>query len=337
MQNANSRSFFRLGMVSMAVLLTISLAVTGVAEAAKGGNGGGGGKGGDGGGGGGGGKGGKNKTPSVRVEGAGDSIMRGYNATCTGNTGILDLFCYSGGDQDENSFLDGSSGSVTSIVDRYVAIDSNATGGKSASESGSEMTDPAKNNFATQADSIVANASQPVRVVVELGGNDLCNRGAASDLYTDTEWQDAVDAGLQTLVDGLPDGSTVLLSSVPRVHDLRAAGIEKQNSESGVDCEAFWNTYDVCRIATADDQNFDALAERQQSYNEILASRAQYFNDQAATTGVEVVAEYQGESLESVGTYAFSATDINGGDCFHPSISGQNKLSEIIWNNNPYQ
>jgi hypothetical protein len=263
--------------------------------------------------------------------------MRGYNATCTGNTGILDLFCYSGGDQDENSFLDGSSGSVTSIVDRYVAIDSNATGGKSASESGSEMTDPAKNNFATQADSIVANASQPVRVVVELGGNDLCNRGAASDLYTDTEWQDAVDAGLQTLVDGLPDGSTVLLSSVPRVHDLRAAGIEKQNSESGVDCEAFWNTYDVCRIATADDQNFDALAERQQSYNEILASRAQYFNDQAATTGVEVVAEYQGESLESVGTYAFSATDINGGDCFHPSISGQNKLSEIIWNNNPYQ
>ncbi|MGD8907553.1 MAG: hypothetical protein PVG58_11705, partial [Gammaproteobacteria bacterium] len=116
MQNANSRSFFRLGMVSMAVLLTISLAMTGVAEAAKGGNGGGGGKGGDGGGGGGGGKGGKNKTPSVRVEGAGDSIMRGYNATCDGNTGLFDFLCYGGGDQPENSFLDGSSSSVESVV-----------------------------------------------------------------------------------------------------------------------------------------------------------------------------------------------------------------------------
>ena len=276
---------------------------------------------------------------AVRVEGAGDSIMRGYNASCTGNTGFFDLFCYSGGDQNNNSFLDGSSSNVVSLVDRYVQLNAGASGGKSASESGSEMTDPGKNNFSTQAAAIVASATQPLTVVVELGGNDLCNRTSDADMYTDGEWQAAVDAGLQTLVDGLPEGSTVYMSSVPRVQDLRSVGILKQNSESGVNCESFWATYDVCTIATSSDTYFSALEERQQAYNEILAARASYFNAQATTTGVEVVAEYQYQAggAVTVGSYGFAPGEINGGDCFHPSIAGQNKLSDVLWGNNPFK
>jgi hypothetical protein len=314
-------------------LLALGLAVTGPALAAKPDNPGGGNGGGNGGGKGG----GKNKTPAVRVEGAGDSIMRAYNADCTGNTGLFDFLCYGGGDQNENSFLDGSSSNVLSIVDRYVALDSRATGGKSASASGSEMTDPARNNFQTQAAAIVSAATQPVKVVVELGGNDLCNRSSDADLYPDAQWQAAVDGGLQLLVDGLPDGSTVYLSSVPRVQDLRGVGIEKQNSTSRVNCEAFWSSFDVCPIATSSDLYFAALGERQKAYNEILAGRAGHFNSLATTTGVEVVTEYQGEEIVSVGTYRFAPTDINGGDCFHPSISGQNKVSEVLWSNNPFK
>ena len=312
------------------VFVAAALVVSGAALAAKGGNGGG--KGGGGGGGGGGGTG-----PATRLEGAGDSIMRGYNASCTRNTGLFDFLCYGGGDQVQNSFLDGSSTSVLSLVDRYIVLDPAATGGKAASQSGSEMTDPAKNNFATQASAIVAAASTPVRVVVELGANDMCNRNSSAELYTDAQWQSAVDAGLQTLVNGLPNGSTVLLGGVPRVQDLRAAGIAKQTSNSRVDCEAFWTTYDVCPIATADGSNYEALSSRQARYNQILAARAQAFNADAATTGVEVVAEYQGEFVSSVGTYRFSASELNGGDCFHPSIEGQNKLSEIFWSNDPFK
>jgi hypothetical protein len=274
---------------------------------------------------------------AVRVEGAGDSIMRGYNASCTGNTGFFDLFCYGAGDQNNNSFLDGSSSSVVSLVDRYIELDADASGGKNASASGSEMTDPAKNNFATQAAAIVASATQPLTVLVELGGNDLCNRTSGADMYTDQEWQAAVDAGLETLVAGLPDGSTVFLSSVPRVQDLRSAGLLKQSGDSGVDCESFWATYDVCRVATASDTYFGVLEERQRRYNEILAARAIDFNSRAAETGVEVVAEYRGEGALSVGTYGFAPHEINGGDCFHPSISGQNKLSEVLWGNNPFK
>ncbi|TXS95852.1 SGNH/GDSL hydrolase family protein [Parahaliea maris] len=276
----------------------------------------------------------------AHLEGAGDSIMRGYNASCTGNTGFFDLFCYAGGDQDQHSFLDGSSSSVFSLLDRYISLQGNFSGSKAASMSGSEMTALDKNNFATQAAAIVASTAQPTVVVVELGGNDLCNRSSGADLYSDEEWRTAVQAGLDVLVNQLPDGSTVYLSSVPRVQDLRSVGLAKQSAESGVNCESFWASYDVCTIATANDTNFDALQERQQAYNEILAEEAISYNTTASTTGVEVVAEYQAVLLNSstpaVGNYGFAPSEINGGDCFHPSISGQNKLSEILWNNNPF-
>ena len=67
-----------------AILISVALVFAMPALAAKGGNSGGGGgdkpdKGSGGGGGG--------KPPPTRVEGAGDSIMRGYNADCTSNTG----------------------------------------------------------------------------------------------------------------------------------------------------------------------------------------------------------------------------------------------------------
>ena len=277
-----------------------------------------------------------------RVEGAGDSIMRGYNATCKTNTGLFDFLCYGGGDQPENSFLDGSSAAVTSIVDRYIQLDAQFTGGKAASASGSEMTDAAKNNFATQASAIVSAATQPTRVFVELGGNDICNRATVNNLYTDAVWETAVRAGLETLVTGLPDGSTVMLVSVPRVQDLRAAGVAKQTSSGGtVNCQNFWASYNVCRIATADGSDLatrlSAIDAKQRAYNEKLVALAGEYKTRAITTGVEVVAEFNPTTNASVGSYSFQATDINGGDCFHPSIQGQNKLSEIIWGRNPYK
>ncbi len=276
----------------------------------------------------------------TRLEGAGDSIMRGYNASCTGNTGFLDLFCYAGGDQNQNSFLDGSSSSVVSLLDRYIAQEGNFSGGKAASQSGSEMTAQDKNNFATQAAAIVASTTQPTVVVVELGGNDLCNRTSEQDLYSREVWESSVRAGLDILVDNLPIGSTVFLSSVPRVHELREVGLAKQATESGVNCESFWASYDVCRIATASDAYTAVLQQRQQLYNEILAAEAASYNAMAVNTGVEVVAEYQAHlenGAPTVGEYAFSPSELNGGDCFHPSLSGQNKLSEILWNNNPFR
>ena len=72
------------------------------------------------------------------AKGGGDSIVRGYNADCTRNTGLFDFLCYGSGDKPQYSFFEGSSTAVTSIVDRYLSSDPLFTGDKNASASGSE-------------------------------------------------------------------------------------------------------------------------------------------------------------------------------------------------------
>ena len=81
-----------------------------------------------------------------------------------------------------------------------------------------------------------------------------------------------------------------------------------------------------------------AIDARQKAYNARLATLAADYRSRAASTGVEVVTDYDPTgSATSVGNYSFQPGDINGGDCFHPSIQGQNKLSEVIWNRNPHK
>ena len=81
-----------------------------------------------------------------------------------------------------------------------------------------------------------------------------------------------------------------------------------------------------------------AIAARQQRYNEILAEEAAAYNANTNgknSRGIEVVADYVDESTPSAGTTSFGANEIDGGDCFHPSVSGQNLLSDVMWSNNP--
>ena len=291
-----------------------------------------------------GGGGGKTTTWTVRLQGIGDSIMQGYNATCTGNTSFVDLLCYSGGEQPENSFFDGTSTAVVSLADRFIAAGASTTYSKAASQSGSEMVG-GSNNFQTQATAIVNSVRKPVQVKVELGGNDICNRTSTAGMYTDDQWRTAVRNGLNVLTQRLPDGSSVVLVGVPRVQDLYAVGLAKGSSR--VDCPSFWDTYDVCEIATVDRlmggeslaARLPKVGERQAAYNTILVQEAAAYNAQAAQTRVEVVAETDGTypaGSTEVGSYSFITSEINGGDCFHPSIAGQNKVSTVVWDNDRF-
>ena len=281
----------------------------------------------------------------AKATAAGDSITMGFAADCRYNRYFWDLFCLLGGDQPEHSWFDGWDSSVNSVHDKYKAINSGIAANKSAAASGSEMRG-GSNNFATQAANIVAQSTTPDHVEVVLGGNDICNRdctdpaNCANPLYTEAQWRSSVQAGLNTLVGGLPTGSTVYLGGVPRVQDLRAAGLAKQATSSRIRCENVWSSYDVCTIATSGStlngessaQRLAAIEVAQQRYNEILAEEAASYN---GTNGVEVVASYQGEQAATVGTFSFGKDDIDGGDCFHPSLRGQNTAANLMWNHNP--
>lgn len=290
--------------------------------------------------------------PAVQVAAApaktvasGDSITMGFAADCTRNQYFWDLFCLLGGDQPEHSWFDGWDDSVDSVHDKYKVLAPDVTANKDPAESGAEMRG-GSDNFSTQADRVLAQTSVADHIEVVLGGNDICNRGCVDPancgdpLYTESEWRSAIQAGLDKLVAGLPNGSTILLGSVPRVQDLRAAGLDKQASSSGVDCENIWSTYDICRIATdggtlnGEDftTRFDGINSAQRRYNEILAEEATTYN---GINGVEVVAEYNGEDNPNTGTFQFGKDDIDGGDCFHPSIQGQNAVADLMWSGNP--
>jgi hypothetical protein len=170
-------------------------------------------------------------------------------------------------------------------------------------------------------------------------------------VYDDSIFRGAIESGLDRLVGyshptPLSAGSTVYLLGVPRVQDLYFAGIVKQTGVSDIDCEAFWDDFDVCEIATVDAAPYGenlatripAIAERVQRYNEILRDVALEYATNVHgrnVAGIEVVADYVNEEVPSVGTTPFGANEINGGDCFHPSILGQNLVSEKAWSSNP--
>ena len=240
---------------------------------------------------------------------------------------------------------------MNSYLDRYRALDLSITADKSAAVDGAEMRG-GSDNFAGQADQILAQNPIPDHVVVVLGGNDLCSRdctdpaNCGDSLYTDAEWQSAVRAGLDKLVAGLPLGATVLLGGVPRVHDLRAAGLTKQGQALDIACEFVWSTFNVCTVGTAGgnhngeslSERLAAIAARQIRYNEILRDEAAAYNTNANgrnPRGIEVVSDYVDEATLSVGTYSFGADEIDGGDCFHPSVLGQNVAADLAWSGNP--
>lgn len=295
--------------------------------------------------------------PPTRIVAAGDSITQGFAADCTCNSGFLGLICLlcpAGGDQPEHSWFDGGS-LGSSFYDFYGGTSSGITSSR-VSVSGAEMTSGA-DRFAIQVDDILSLTPVPDLVVVELGGNDVCNRGCVAPgscgdpLYDDATWTAAIQAGLDKLVGfdhatSLPAGATVYLLGVPRVHDLYAAGVAKQSGTSSIDCDSFRDSFDVCEIATLDavvngedlPTRLEAISARVTRYNEILRDLALAYTSNANgrnPNGIEIVADYVNETLPSIGTTAFGANEINGGDCFHPSVFGQSLLSSGAWSSNP--
>ena len=80
--------------------------------------------------------------------------------------------------------------------------------------------------------------------------------GCSRPLFSDAEWREAVRLGLDTLVAALPIGAAIYLGSVPRVHDLLAAGLAKQEDDA-VDCEFPWSVFEICLIANGTKKRFD--------------------------------------------------------------------------------
>ncbi len=289
----------------------------------------------------------------TRMAAAGDSITQGFGADCTCNNGFICLLCLLN-DKPQFSWFSGTS-LGNSFHDFYGGTAS-GIGAIRVSVSGAEMTG-GLDSFTNQVDDILALSPLPDLVVVELGGNDVCNRGCVDPancldpLYDDATWTAAVEAGLDKLVGfghltSLAPGATVYLLGVPRVQDLHAAGLAKQTGTLQINCDVVRDDYDICEIATLDapmngedlTTRIEGIAARIPRYNEILRDLALAYTTNSNgrnPNGIEIVSDYVNESIPSIGTTSFGAAEINGGDCFHPSLVGQSELAASAWFSTP--
>lgn len=261
-----------------------------------------------------------------KLAGIGDSISQGYSAN-----GLP-------GDHADQAFGQGTDATVNSLYSRYLA---RYPGFSKQFESvtGAEMVG-GTNNAAAQAMRICMQTQKPDRVVLELGGNDVCNRTRTTsgdptvNMYSTTTYRNALKAALDNLGGCLPSGSQVLVLSMPHVDFLYDAG----NAKNSVVCNSVWFLASVCRIVTAegDAGRRAQIGARVDLYNAALREETRAADVRYAGRGVRFLTDWQGpmssRPATSVGTYRFTKDDISLDDCFHPYYStGQKRLACAAW------
>ncbi len=268
---------------------------------------------------------GNKQTPATMLSGIGDSIMQG-----------ADVVVY--GEDPSYSFAQGTDPGVNSIYSRYLALGLPANAKEFASKSGAQMV----NDALTQAQAICAMAVKPDRIVLELGGNDVCNRGSVSNLYPVATFQTALKAALDALAApacGLRTGSWVHVLSMPRVDKLQAAGLAKDAASGTNYCQGFaWPTLRFCSIVmnAPDQATLNQIGQRIDDYNVALSQEVAAADAASGgLAGVHFTTDWKGPYSTnpgtSVGTFFFAAADVSDLDCFHPSATGQKRLACIGW------
>lgn len=261
-----------------------------------------------------------------KVSGIGDSIMQGFSA----NGRNL-------GDQEQYSFAQGNDSTVQSIFLRWQASRPGLTQ-EFVSVSGAEMVG-GSNNAAAQAQRICAQPVKPDRVLIQLGGNDVCNRSRnrrgdpTAGMYAANTYRNALTAALDTLGECLPPGAEVLVTSMPRVDYLYEA------KASRFSCRLIWSFGGICSLVTQESSRSRrrAIGARIDAYNTALreateAADRRYRNP----TGVRFFTDWVGPMSTapntSVGTYVLKSEDVSNADCFHPFFrTGQRKVACVAW------
>ncbi|HMU38248.1 MAG TPA: SGNH/GDSL hydrolase family protein [Pseudomonadota bacterium] len=263
-----------------------------------------------------------------KLSGIGDSISQGWGANNFP------------GEHPEFGFGQGTDTKVNSVYLRFKAKFSGMTK-EFVSESGAEMVG-GRNNAAGQAARICAMAKKPNRVILELGGNDVCSRdkGSSSDatskLYSVTTYRNALKSALDVLAGCLPAGSQVQVLSMPRVDYLYEAG----NAKNFITCNLVWSIAGVCRVVTGEGNasRRAAIGARVDQYNDGLRAEVEAAASRNAGK-INFFTDWRGTATanSSVGTYRFSKDDIDGLDCFHPAKdTGQRKLACAAWEAGEY-
>lgn len=256
------------------------------------------------------------------------------------------------------SWIQGTDPRIGSVASHYKELDPSLVV-VPFSRSGAEMVSKPLNRptMVDQATDLVAADLHPDLVFVLLGGNDICNRAKASgnlataNLFPVARWVEEIDKGLTILANGLDEGATVKVLSMPRVDRLYdSAGDARFTAKysglnTSLSCKQFWSATDmmnkgVCPIITTetDPARRAAIGERIDQYNDALAAEVRRFSSDRTLNPKGIVFQSDwhgavgkgGEKDGSMGTFAFTADQVSKRDCFHPSVEGQAAVAKMV-------
>lgn len=254
------------------------------------------------------------QSPPVRLFSIGDSFTRAANANLPG-------------DNLNNSWVNGYDGFWESLLDLPDINSHHQRITRLIGKKGRRNWTAARNGDSVKdmADQATAVASLEINyATVMLGANDVC-RDNPAELITDAEFEAHVRNGMTTLLNGLPDGATVLVVAIPNVKGVYDLGLSK--TALGItSCERMWKLTGFCGAMLSEnstDLDRQYLQSRNIGYNDVLQR----------VTG-EMAASYPGKFVRfSPATYQLPSAQeqISDLDCFHAGWRGQRAASELTW------
>jgi len=148
----------------------------------------------------------------------------------------------------------------------------------------------------------------PDYVLLEIGANDLCATSPSDDTIGN------VAGALRTLISANPDVKIVMVA-IPK---LSAVYESKKSSRY---CQFIWATIPLCPAFLS-----PYLSDAQRKVNQIKVD--------AANQGFKELSEHFGPNVhfvEEAGEETVKAEDVSNFDCFHPSVRGQQHLSDATF------
>jgi lysophospholipase L1-like esterase len=238
---------------------------------------------------------------------AGDSITLAYNAD--GNSTLFGGQTY---EQYEVSWALGNSTRVYSHAQRFSELNP------------AFIWDAQNDNYAVSGANMIDLQDQVTQIVqngpydyvtIFIGHNDICDASEPAGMLDTAIFESLFTAAMDILYsqENPPD---VVVSSLAKISDLYNVG------RNDGWCDFIWRIGNICRVVTSGNPDYIVQADqRAQEYNDVLAFHA---------------AEYGYTYVPQIYETQFSLEDLSNFDCFHPSVSGQNRIADIIWENGLY-
>ncbi|MCX6126262.1 MAG: GDSL-type esterase/lipase family protein [Proteobacteria bacterium] len=156
------------------------------------------------------------------------------------------------------------------------------------------------------------NQRRPDYVTILIGANDLCSWGNQAESQLNA-LDNHVRTSIESLIDSNPD-VIIAISAVPNM--IRLWEIGHSNS-----CQKKWDRLKICprilsRKATAEDR--ETFYSQWEAVNKVYGNIAADFPHNVRF----------GSNTSQI---SFEPKHISAIDCFHPSIAGQNLLSNSVW------